>query len=98
VVGGREFREGIALVEVGEEVVPHPRGEGLARVLQQGLVDVRRLRGTPRCGERDHGGAVADPLTAVRHDVSRLRSVVTSPDTTITGLVYDLESGTVRRA
>jgi carbonic anhydrase len=42
--------------------------------------------------------ALADPLTAVRHDVDRLRSVVPSPDTTITGLVYDLESGTVRRA
>jgi carbonic anhydrase len=44
------------------------------------------------------GLALADPLTAVRHDVNRLRSVVPSPDTTITGLVYDLESGTVRRA
>jgi carbonic anhydrase len=44
------------------------------------------------------GLALADPLTAVRHDVNRLRSVVSSPDTTITGLVYDLESGTVRRA
>jgi carbonic anhydrase len=39
--------------------------------------------------------ALADPLTAVRRDVDRLRSVV-SPDTTVTGLVYDLESGTVR--
>jgi carbonic anhydrase len=44
------------------------------------------------------GLALADPLTAVRRDVSRLRSVVPSPGTTITGLVYDLQSGTVRRA
>jgi hypothetical protein len=29
--------------------------------------------------------------------VTRLRAVVPSPDTTVTGLVYDLESGTVRR-
>jgi carbonic anhydrase len=42
--------------------------------------------------------ALADPLTAVRRDVNRLRSVVPSPDTTITGLLHDLESGTVRRA
>jgi carbonic anhydrase len=42
--------------------------------------------------------ALADPLAAVRHDVNRLRAVVQSPDTTISGLVYDLESGTVRRA
>jgi carbonic anhydrase len=42
--------------------------------------------------------ALADPLAAVRHDVNRLRAVVQSPDTTITGLVYDLESGTVLRA
>ena len=41
--------------------------------------------------------ALADPLTAVRRDVDRLRSVV-SPDTTVTGLVYDLESGAVRQA
>ena len=41
--------------------------------------------------------ALADPLTAVRRDVNKLRSVV-SPDTTVTGLVYDLESGTVRQA
>jgi carbonic anhydrase len=42
--------------------------------------------------------ALADPLTAVRHDVNRLRSVVSAPGTTVTGLVYDLESGTVQRA
>jgi carbonic anhydrase len=41
--------------------------------------------------------ALADPLTAVRRDVSRLRSVV-PPGTPITGLVYDLESGSVRQA
>lgn len=40
--------------------------------------------------------ALADPLTAVRRDVDRLRSVV-SPGTTVTGLVYDLESGGVNR-
>ena len=40
--------------------------------------------------------ALADPLAAVRHDVNRLRAVV-QPDTTVTGLVYDLESGTVCR-
>jgi carbonic anhydrase len=44
------------------------------------------------------GLALADPLAAVRHDVNKLRSVVSAPDTTITGLVYDLESGTVQRA
>jgi carbonic anhydrase len=41
--------------------------------------------------------ALADPLTAVRRDVDRLRSVV-QPGTTVTGLVYDLESGQVQRA
>jgi carbonic anhydrase len=40
--------------------------------------------------------ALADPLAAVRHDVNKLRALV-QPDTTVTGLVYDLESGTVRR-
>jgi carbonic anhydrase len=44
------------------------------------------------------GLALADPYTAVRHDVDKLRAVVTAPDTTITGLVYDLETGTVQRA
>ena len=42
--------------------------------------------------------ALADPFEAVRHDVKRLLSVVQSPETTVTGLVYDLESGTVQRA
>ncbi len=40
---------------------------------------------------------VADPLHAVNYDVHRLREVVSS-ETTVTGLVYDLESGTVRRS
>lgn len=40
---------------------------------------------------------VADPWRAVNHDVRRLREVVSS-ETRVTGLVYDLESGTVRRS
>jgi carbonic anhydrase len=43
------------------------------------------------------GLALADPFTAVRHDVDRLRAVLPSPGTTVTGLVHDLESGTVTR-
>lgn len=42
--------------------------------------------------------AVADPWRAVNYDVQRLREVVRAPDTTVTGLVYDLDSGTVRRS
>jgi carbonic anhydrase len=40
---------------------------------------------------------VADPLQAVNYDVYRLREVVSS-QTTVTGLVYDLASGAVRRS
>ena len=39
---------------------------------------------------------VADPLQAVTYDVHRLREVVSSKST-VTGLIYDLESGRVRR-
>ena len=68
VVGGRERCEVICLVEVGEEIVPHSRGECLARVLAQGLVDVRRLRRTPRCSEHDHGGSASHGGTCAELD------------------------------
>ncbi|OMC54635.1 hypothetical protein A5747_00495 [Mycobacterium sp. IS-836] len=41
---------------------------------------------------------VADPWHAVNYDVHVLREVVRAPGTTVTGLVYDLDSGTVRRS
>ncbi len=41
---------------------------------------------------------VADPWHAVNYDVHRLREAVQSSETIVTGLVYDLESGTVRRS
>ncbi|OBI88251.1 carbonic anhydrase [Mycobacterium sp. 1245805.9] len=41
---------------------------------------------------------VADPWRAVNYDVHLLREFARAPETTITGLVYDLESGTVRRS
>lgn len=49
--------------------------------------------------ESDVGeAAVADPRHAVNYDVHRLREAVKSSETTVTGLIYDLESGTVRRS
>jgi carbonic anhydrase len=41
---------------------------------------------------------VADPWRSVNYDRDRLRELVQSSQTTVTGLVYDLESGTVRRS
>lgn len=39
--------------------------------------------------------ALDNPVAAVRYDVERLRSVVSGPDTTVAGLIYDVESGVV---
>jgi len=50
-------------------------------------------------GIAEHDAAsvpVAEPWKTVEHDVGRLRQLVRSSKITVTGLVYDLETGTVR--